>query len=88
MPQKQPRTLGVQRVPKKSFLHEEVERNLEAIAEAEDKSFSYVVAEIVYAFFGLKVTANAVKVARSRRKKKAGSRGRSSARRYVRRLVN
>jgi len=80
MPQRQPSTIGVQRIGKTSFIHEEVEKNLQDIADAEDKSFSYVVAEIVYKFFGLKVTGDAVKICRARRTKTNRKRNRRSGR--------
>lgn len=62
-----PRTIGIRRVQKSSRLHKEVIRNLDKIAAAEDKSFSYVVAEIVYKFFGLEIKDNIVKVKRKMR---------------------
>jgi hypothetical protein len=60
----QPKTRGVQRIIGRACMHEEVMKNLQEIAENEDKSFSWVVADIVYAFFGLKVDEHTVKVLR------------------------
>jgi hypothetical protein len=68
MPRQQPKNFGVRRVAKKACMHREVERNLQAIAQAEDKSFSWVVADIVYAFFGLTIDENTVKVMRRRKR--------------------
>lgn len=62
----QPRNTGVRREPKTTRMHGEVLRNLEQIAVAEDKSFAWVVADIVYAFFGLEVNQETVKVLRRR----------------------
>ena len=64
----QPKTRGVQRQNRQTMLHEEVVKNLMEIAEIEGKSFSYVVAEIVYAFFGLKIDEKTVKVLRRLRR--------------------
>lgn len=47
---------GITRRKKTHRIHKEVERNLVAIAEAENKSYSYVISEIVYRFFGLNVS--------------------------------
>ena len=58
---RQPSSRGVSRIRKSSYIHAEVARVMQDIADAEDKSFSYVVAEIVYAFFGLKVSHENVK---------------------------
>lgn len=69
---RQPSSSGVRRGKKTSYLHKEVIRNLQDIADREDKSFSYVVAEVVYSFFGLKVTKNdVVRLSRRIRRKKA-----------------
>lgn len=64
MARRQPSTPGVWRIPKSTRIHAEVERTLRQIAAHEDKSFSRVLAEIVYAFFELEVsdTAGTVKV--------------------------
>lgn len=51
-----PRTIGVRRDKKSTAIHSEVVQMIQAIAELENKSFSYVNAEIIYAFFGLRVT--------------------------------
>lgn len=68
MPQQQPKTVGIRRTPSKGNIHPEVKAGIQAIADAEDKTYSYVLAEIVYKFFGLEVTKHAVKIARTRRK--------------------
>jgi hypothetical protein len=80
MPQRLPSQIGVQRDKKSMALHKEVVLNLQDIARAEDKSFSRVNAEIIYAFFGLEVTDNVLKIARARRKAKT-RKGRRPARR-------
>jgi len=79
MPQYQPKTVGIVRVQGKTRMHEEVMKNLQKIADSEDKTFAYVVSEIVYAFFGLKVTKDAVKITRTRRKKATRERDRRAA---------
>lgn len=63
----QPRVNGVIRVRMTPYIHPEVLRNLHLIADSEAKSLSYVVAEIIYDHFGLKVTENIVRVRRRRR---------------------
>lgn len=60
MPQQLPKTVGVRRKRVSSNLHKVVKRGLKNIAKSEDKTVSYVLAEIVYAFFGLKVTKSDV----------------------------
>jgi len=65
-PTRQPITRGVIRGRRTTQMHEEVLRNLQQIANHENKSLSYVVAEIVYAFFGLKIDKETVKVLRRR----------------------
>lgn len=80
MPRQMPRTMGIQRIQKSARIHREVERNLQMIADAEDKTFSWVVAEIVYAFFGLRIGADdVVKIGRSRRKKAVARRDRAAS---------
>jgi len=66
----QPRTPGVRRQQKSSSMHTEIVRNLREIAKKEDKSFSWVVADIVYAFFGLKIDKDTVKILRRRYRQK------------------
>jgi hypothetical protein len=66
----QPRTPGVRREQKSSCMHAEVVRNLQSIAKAEGKSLSWVVAEIVYDHFGLKIDEHTVKVLRRKYRKK------------------
>jgi hypothetical protein len=68
MAQQLPKVIGIRRVRKGSALHREVVRNLDRIAKVEDKTFSYVVSEIVYAFFGLKVQDDIVKIRRVTRR--------------------
>lgn len=87
MPHQLPKTKGVVRSRKTSSIHEEVVRNLQDIADAEDKTFSYVVTEIVYAFFGLKVSDDVVTIARARRKASTRKGRRATHRRYVRRVA-
>lgn len=79
MPRQMPRSRGIVRIQKSARIHAEVERNLQMIADAEDKTFSWVVAEIVYAFFGLRIGADdVVKIGRSRRKKAVARRDRAA----------
>jgi len=68
MPRHQPSSPGVRRRPGKAYIHREVQRNLQDIAAAEDKTFSWVVAEIVYSFFGLTIEAGRPRLKRRRRK--------------------
>jgi hypothetical protein len=70
MPRQLPRTIGIQRKRGSSYIHKEVIRNLKAIAASEDKTLSYVIAEIVYRFFGLEIKDDHVKV--KRRMKRVG----------------
>lgn len=69
-PTRQPVTRGVTRGRRTTQMHEEVLRNLQQIAAHDNKSFSYVVAEIVYAFFGLKIDKDTVKVLRRKYRQK------------------
>ena len=86
--QRLPSQIGVHRIRKGSALHKLVVRTIQEIATEEDKSFSYVVAEIVYAFFGLKIGSNdVVKISWAGREKKAGKRNRVTRRRNVRRVA-
>lgn len=71
MPRHLPRVNGIVRDKKSSALHNEVVRNLQDIANREDKTFSWVVAEIVYKFFGLQIEDNIVKIRRTMKKSKA-----------------
>lgn len=71
MPRQQPHVIGVTREQKSTRMHNEVIRNLQDIADREDKSFAWVVSEIVYQYFGLKVTDDIVEIIRARRKAKA-----------------
>jgi len=65
-----------------------VVKTLQEIATEEDKSFSYVVAEIVYAFFGLKIGSNdVIKISWAGREKKARKRNRVTRRRNVGRVA-
>ena len=88
MPQQLPKIPGVCRIPKSGRLHEEVVRALSEIAEVENKSFSYVVAEIIYEYFGLEVRDNVVEVRRPRRKKKTRQGDHGSGLRNVRRVAS
>lgn len=49
----QPRIKDVSRIPKVSSLHPLVQNGLEVIARKENKSYSWVIAEIVSDFFGI-----------------------------------
>lgn len=58
---------GVVRVSMTPYIHPEVLRNLRSIADTDGKSLSYVVAEVIYDHFGLKIEENVVRVRRRRR---------------------
>lgn len=87
MPRRLPITVGVQRKQKSSRLHEEVVRNLQDIADLEDKSFSWVVAEIVYKFFGLEIDDDFVEIRWTGREKKTRQRSHRSNRGNERRVA-
>lgn len=86
MPRQQPHVIGVVRSSAQAKMHEEVIRNLKDIAERENKTFSWIVAEIVYRYFGLEVTDDLIKVIRARRKAKARKGRRPANRRDVGRM--
>jgi len=52
-PRHQPRISGLQRIPRPSGLLPVVEAGLQSIAKMEGRSVSWVVAEIIAAYFGL-----------------------------------
>lgn len=87
MPKCLPKTIGVTRQPKTARMHSEVLKNLQDIADRENKSFSYVVSEIVYSFFGLKVSDDIVEVRRARREASTRKGRRDTHRRYVERVL-
>ena len=63
-----PHVIGLNRLAAKTKLHEEVELNIRNIAEENETTRSYVLAEIVYAFFGLQITkTNKVRIRRKYR---------------------
>lgn len=58
----QPKRHGIIRTDVRLLLHHEVKEALKQIADVERKTLCYVVAEVVYAFFGLEVTREKVYV--------------------------
>jgi hypothetical protein len=57
-PKSQPRIVGLKRIPKVGSLLPAVQLGLEAIAKAERRSVSWVIAEIVSDYFGLDCITN------------------------------
>lgn len=62
----QPKNPGVVRVRAKLAIHEEVLQNLLQISQRERRSLSWVIAEIVYDYFGLKIDKDTVRVLEAR----------------------
>ena len=60
MPRSQPPVKGKKRKSKKTYIHKEVINALKQIAKQEDKSFSWVVAEIIQDFFHIKIKDNVI----------------------------
>lgn len=86
MPRQQPHVIGVVRDKTTARMHSEVIRNLKDIAERENKTFAWIVSEIVYQYFGLKVTDDLIEIVRARRKAKARKGRRPANRRNVGRM--
>lgn len=63
----QPRIPGVRRIPGYNCLLPVVRQNLLEIAKAENKSLSWVIAEVVNRYFGLTVVGDRIRLVKGNR---------------------